>query len=215
MKIAIEIVGLDLKGLIPSSSPVKEEGEAGGKQVAKSEDKQSWYCMFFVAGTLFFLVYAPVNMAAKGLIHYSSSAPKAERSSTTASLKYIYPVNAPVTSPFGKRESPTEGASSFHQGIDFGAEVGTPILASQSGLVEISGVMGGFGNVVVIQHENGIKTIYGHCSELKVRTGQKVSQGDVIALVGSTGISTGPHLHFGVKKNGQWINPMEVLGVRG
>ena len=100
-----------------------------------------------------------------------------------------------------------------HTGIDIGASHGTNIYAAASGTVLVSGWnSGGYGNYVVIDHGGGITTLYGHCSTLLVSSGQTVTKGQVIAKVGSTGMSTGPHLHFEVLKNGAHTNPMAYFG---
>ncbi len=98
-----------------------------------------------------------------------------------------------------------------HHGTDFGARRGTPLLAVNSGKVIFSGRMGGYGKVVKIKHGGGYISLYAHQSRIRVKRGQKVKKGQVIGYVGSTGRSTGPHLHFGLMKNGRWINPMKVL----
>jgi len=98
-----------------------------------------------------------------------------------------------------------------HHGTDFGARKGTPLLAVNAGRVSFSGWMGGYGNVVKIKHAGGYESLYAHQSRRRVKRGQKVKKGQIIGYVGSTGRSTGPHLHFGLKKNGRWINPMSVL----
>jgi murein DD-endopeptidase MepM/ murein hydrolase activator NlpD len=98
-----------------------------------------------------------------------------------------------------------------HHGTDFGARRGTPLLAVNSGKVIFSGWMGGYGKVVKIKHGGGYVSLYAHQSRTRVKRGQKVKKGQVIGYVGSTGRSTGPHLHFGLKKNGRWVNPMKVL----
>ncbi len=98
-----------------------------------------------------------------------------------------------------------------HHGTDFGAKRGTPLLAVNSGKVIFSGWMGGYGKVVKIKHAGGYLSLYAHQSRIRAKKGQKVKKGQVIGYVGSTGRSTGPHLHFGLKKNGRWINPMKVL----
>lgn len=99
-----------------------------------------------------------------------------------------------------------------HLGTDFGARSGTPIMASNAGKVVFSGWKGGYGNVIEIAHANGYKTLYAHQSKRKAVVGQSVNAGNIIGYVGSTGISSGAHLHFGVYRNGQAINPMSVLG---
>ena len=98
-----------------------------------------------------------------------------------------------------------------HHGTDFGARRGTPLLAVYSGKVSFAGRMGGYGKVVKIKHPRGYESLYAHQSRIKVRRGQHVKKGQIIGYVGSTGRSTGPHLHFGLKRNGRWVNPMRVL----
>lgn len=116
-----------------------------------------------------------------------------------------------ITSGFGKRDSPTEGASSNHQGIDIGAAMGENIIASASGTVTISTYSYSAGNYIMIHHGGGIYTVYMHSSERLVSAGDEVSQGQVIAKVGSTGYSTGSHLHFGIRVNGRYVNPMNYV----
>jgi len=98
-----------------------------------------------------------------------------------------------------------------HHGTDFGARRGTPLLAVNSGKVIFAGRMGGYGKVVKIKHDGGYISLYAHQSRIRVKRGAYVTKGQVIGYVGSTGRSTGPHLHFGLMKNGRWINPMKVL----
>lgn len=116
-----------------------------------------------------------------------------------------------ITSPFGYRNAPTQGASSYHQGVDFGASTGSPIVAAASGTVTVATYSESAGNYVTISHGNGLYTVYMHASALYVKAGQKVSAGEQIAAVGSTGYSTGPHLHFGVMQNGTYVDPMNYL----
>lgn len=113
-----------------------------------------------------------------------------------------------ITSYFGYRKSPTAGASSYHKGIDIGAASGTKVLASASGTVTVATYQWAAGNYIMISHPDGISTVYMHNSKLLVGVGQTVNKGDVIALVGSTGVSTGPHIHFGVRVNGEYVNPL-------
>lgn len=116
-----------------------------------------------------------------------------------------------ITSYFGKRNSPTAGASTYHKGIDIGASSGSAIYAAASGTVVTAGYSSSAGNYVTISHGNGISTTYMHCSALYVSAGDSVSQGQTIAAVGSTGISTGPHLHFAVIVNGSYQNPLNYV----
>ena len=121
---------------------------------------------------------------------------------------WIRPCNyVKITSPYGHRKSPTAGASTFHQGIDLGAPAGTPIVASRSGVVTTATFSNSAGYYVSINHGDGFSSIYMHMTNFVVRSGQAVSQGQVIGYVGSTGISTGNHLHFGIAYNGAYVNP--------
>jgi murein DD-endopeptidase MepM/ murein hydrolase activator NlpD len=110
----------------------------------------------------------------------------------------IYPLlnPAPMTSRFGWRTHPLTGSRRFHSGIDIGAPAGTPVVATGSGTVVSAGWNGGYGKAIVIQHNDTQQTLYGHLSEISVQAGQEIAQGTVIGLVGSTGNSTGPHLHY-------------------
>lgn len=117
-----------------------------------------------------------------------------------------------VTSSFGHRNSPTAGASSYHKGIDIGAPSGAPIYAAASGTVLTAGYSSARGYYIEISHGGGMKTVYMHCKALYVSSGDQVSAGQHIAAVGSTGISTGPHLHFGVMVNGSYKDPMNYVG---
>nr|WP_309697833.1 peptidoglycan DD-metalloendopeptidase family protein [Armatimonas sp.] len=122
--------------------------------------------------------------------------------------KLIQPVVGRVVSSFGMRFHPILKINRLHAGVDFGAGTGTPIVAAAAGLVAYSGTMRGYGNVVVIDHGDGISTLYAHCSVLLVIQGESVAQGKLIAQVGATGLATGPHLHFEVRRNGSPINPI-------
>jgi murein DD-endopeptidase MepM/ murein hydrolase activator NlpD len=118
----------------------------------------------------------------------------------------MWPVSGPVTSPFGWRWG------RMHEGIDIAVPSGTPVHAAQSGRVIIAGWMGGYGNLVVIDHGGGLSTAYGHNSSFAVGAGSSVSQGQVVAYSGSTGNSTGPHVHFEVRVNGSPVDPLGYLG---
>ncbi len=116
-----------------------------------------------------------------------------------------------ISSTFGYRTAPTAGASTNHKGVDFAAPSGTPIYAAASGTVTSAGYSGNAGNLLVINHGNGLATYYMHCSKIYVSAGQKVEKGQNVAAVGSTGNSTGPHLHFQVMVNGTPVNPLTYL----
>ncbi len=121
------------------------------------------------------------------------------------------PSSRRITSGFGNREAPVPGASTCHRGIDVGASSGSAIVAAASGRVTTSAYSSSAGNYVVISHGGGVCTVYMHASALYVSEGEKVSQGQKIAAVGSTGFSTGPHLHFGVIVNGSYVNPLNYV----
>lgn len=128
-------------------------------------------------------------------------------------IKFIWPCPASsrITSKFGKRTSPTKGASSDHKGIDIGAPTGTNIVASAAGTVVVSTYSYSAGNYIMLNHGGGVYTVYMHASKLLVSKGDTVKQGEVIAKVGSTGYSTGPHLHFGIRVNGTYVNPSQYV----
>lgn len=126
----------------------------------------------------------------------------------TLGINLIRPVSGIITSRFGAASS---RRVSKHTGLDIGASTGTPIKASANGTVTFSGYKDSYGYMVVINHGNGVETYYGHCSKLYVTAGQQVNQGDVIAAVGNTGNSTGPHLHLEIRVNGVAYNPQNYL----
>lgn len=132
---------------------------------------------------------------------------------TTGVTKYRLPVasGVPVTSEYGWRIHPISGDRKFHTGIDFGAAYGQPIYAAMGGKVTFAGEKGGYGNTVVIRHNSRESTLYGHASVLLVSVSQQVVQGQLIGRVGSTGNSTGPHLHFEVHVNGEHTDPRPFL----
>ena len=123
----------------------------------------------------------------------------------------MYPTIGEVTSNFGWRVHPILGTERFHAGIDFGADYGSLIYASARGRVIYADWYGGYGNSVIIDHGNGMTTLYAHCSELYVKDGDVVERGQPIAAVGSTGFSTGPHLHFELRANGEPVDPAAYL----
>jgi murein DD-endopeptidase MepM/ murein hydrolase activator NlpD len=120
----------------------------------------------------------------------------------------ILPCAGEITSGFGWRVHPVLGYERFHSGLDIGADYGTVINAADRGLVIFAGWYGGYGNAVIIDHGGGLTTLYGHTSELYVVEGQEVQRGQAIAAVGSTGLSTGPHLHFEVRREGDPTDPI-------
>ena len=146
----------------------------------------------------------------------AAAANKAAQTYKTVSLGDISftwpcPASGRITSGFGGRKSPTKGASSNHQGIDISASTGTSIVAAAAGEVVIATYSSSAGNYVMISHGGGVYTVYMHASSLLVSQGQSVKKGQTIAKVGSTGYSTGSHLHFGVRVNGSYVNPTKYV----
>jgi len=123
----------------------------------------------------------------------------------------IWPCGGPVVSSFGWRIHPILHYRKFHTGIDIAAGYGVPIRASDGGTVIYATWMGGYGNVIIVDHGRGVSTLYAHQSSLAAGTGARVGRGQVIGYVGSTGFSTGPHLHFEVRVNGNPVDPMGYL----
>src|SRR5262249_56541319 len=130
-------------------------------------------------------------------------APAAAAPSGSGQLSW--PVAGPVTSGFGSRWG------RMHEGIDIALGTGTPVHAAADGTVIYAGWMSGYGNIVVIDHGNGLSTAYGHASSLAVSVGQSVAQGQTVSYVGATGHATGPHLHFEVRVNGGAVDPLRYL----
>jgi murein DD-endopeptidase MepM/ murein hydrolase activator NlpD len=118
---------------------------------------------------------------------------------------------AVITSPFGPRLDPITGVMGFHPGVDFGANFGTPIEAAADGTVVWAGPNGGYGNCTIIDHGHNLATLYAHQSNILVHVGDQVTRGSVIGQVGSTGYSTGPHLHFEVRLSGDPVDPVPWL----
>ena len=130
------------------------------------------------------------------------------QSTISLGVSLIKPVNGRISSRFGANSRVRSGS---HTGLDIATSTGTPIKAAASGTVTFAGWKGSYGNLLVITHSNGVQTYYGHCSKLYVSSGQKISQGQTVAAVGSTGNSTGPHLHFEIRVNGVAYNPQRYV----
>lgn len=130
-----------------------------------------------------------------------------------ASLPSIWPVNGSILCSYGWRRHPFSGKQEFHKGVDIPVWQGYPIKATADGVIVYSGWSNGYGNTVVIDHKNGYSTLYAHCSQLLVDRWDQVAKGQVIAKVGSTGLSTGPHLHYEVEKNNKTVNPATFLDI--
>ena len=134
-----------------------------------------------------------------------------DQSARLAAMPAVWPSRGWVTSTFGVREDPFTGSRKLHAGVDIAAQSGAPVVAPAAGTVIFAGTDGGYGNLLVLDHGYGVQTIYGHLSEFKTKVGAKVERGDDIGLVGNTGRSTGPHLHYEVKVNGVPQNPSKFI----
>lgn len=185
----------------PASVRVKQEGKNGEKKVVYVAVKKNGVTQDREIKQETILKQAVDKIVVKG-----SAIKVASRGggSIVGSGQLIWPVYGTVTSPFGSR-------GGKHTGVDIAARTGTPIKASDSGTVIFAGWQGGYGKFVIIDHGNGIVTRYAHCNSIYVSTGQRVNRGDVIASVGSTGNSTGSHLHFETLTYGAFRNPMNFL----
>ncbi len=136
----------------------------------------------------------------------------AETSANSVKVEFQMPVaGGRISSDFGSRFHPVDRKTKFHGGIDIAVPIGTKVAAAAAGVVKFAGWKGGYGNVVIIEHADGTETLYGHNQKLLVKEGQTVTAGEQISLSGSTGKSTGPHLHFEVRRNGQLVNPRKFL----
>jgi len=134
-----------------------------------------------------------------------------DRNEALLSIPSIYPAVGSFTSYFGYRRDPFNGTTSYHDGLDIANSYGTSIYATADGIVTYSGYNGGYGYMIKINHGNGLQTVYGHNSKLLVSKGSFVRKGQLIAYMGSTGRSTGPHVHYEVIKNGVKVNPFSYL----
>lgn len=134
-----------------------------------------------------------------------------ERPTWLPTGSFRWPCSGRISSRFGYRNTGIAGASTYHKGIDISNSYGTPILAADGGTVTYAGWMSGYGYLIIIDHGNGYETYYGHNSSLVASVGEKVYKGQQVARMGSTGISSGNHCHFGVKKNGTFVNPLNYL----
>ncbi len=175
----------------------------------------------------FFWIFITCLLLGFGILKFNQSSPQVSSPQSTESSqtstvtlgkdapKFIYPHSNPypISSGFGMREHPVTGGQKMHNGIDFAAPGGANILAVADGQVSFAGDMGGCGNAVEINHSGGYLSKYCHASKVLVQKGQSVKAGTPIALVGTTGTSTGNHLHLGIKLNGQYIDPKKVIPI--
>lgn len=150
---------------------------------------------------------ASIGISTLGLQHNLSTADWMRASA----MPNLWPVEGQVTGSFGERIDPFNGEGAFHTGVDISAEVGETVIAPADGAVGFADVMGGYGRAVLLEHGNGVSTRYGHLSGFAVTAGQRVHRGDVIGYVGSSGRSTGPHLHYEVRIGNTPVNPYKYL----
>lgn len=137
--------------------------------------------------------------------------PPAPPASSGSGTPMQWPVAGKITSPFGERKNPLGPGEDFHPGLDIAADEGAPIAAAAAGRVVCAGPDGGYGNLIVVDDGNGVTTRYAHCSKIYARVGDVVAPGQTIGAVGSTGYSTGPHLHFEVRVNHEPVDPTQFL----
>lgn len=130
---------------------------------------------------------------------------------SSGSLQFIRPAKGRLSSPFGMRIHPVTRKKKMHNGIDIAAPIGTPILAAEAGVVTTASNLRGYGLVVYVQHNDEYETRYAHCSKFHVGVGDRVTKGQLIAEIGNTGLSTGPHLHFEIRINGKPVNPSSYV----
>jgi murein DD-endopeptidase MepM/ murein hydrolase activator NlpD len=133
------------------------------------------------------------------------------RAALAAATPSIWPAHGWLTGSFGKRPDPFSGEQGYHQGIDISAAKGQPVYATADGVVESAAYAGEYGNMLVLAHEFGLSTRYAHLSKFNAPVGDRVTRGDIIGFIGSTGRSTGWHLHYEILANGKLINPLQLL----
>ena len=188
---------------------LKEKNSSNIEQIAISEKYETNLQNFTSVDDAVKLLYTePVKTATNTVTNKVDTSYKVSSTKVNLGISLIRPISGIITSRFG---ASSRIRASNHTGLDISASTGTPIKAAASGTVTFSGRKGSYGYMVVLSHGNGVQTYYGHCSKLYVSAGQTVSQGDVIAAVGSTGNSTGPHLHLEIRVNGVAYNPQNYL----
>jgi murein DD-endopeptidase MepM/ murein hydrolase activator NlpD len=134
-----------------------------------------------------------------------------KRNQLAAATPSIWPTHGWLSSSMGNRADPLTGEKDFHPGLDISADKGDPVYSTADGKVTHAASAGNYGNLVIVEHGYGLETRYGHLSAFKVTVGQAVKRGDLLGLVGSTGRTTGPHLHYEVRANGRILNPLQLL----
>ncbi len=190
---------------------LKEKNSAGMDTIAISEKYETESKEFTTTENAVSLLYqAPVyvtssNTKSTGTVNTATTI---SRTKVDIGISLIKPISGIITSRFSES---SRIRSSRHTGLDIAASAGTPIKAAASGTVTFAGRKGSYGNMLVITHSNGVQTYYAHCSKLYASVGKTVSQGDIVAAVGTTGNSTGPHLHLEVRVNGVAYNPQNYV----
>lgn len=144
-------------------------------------------------------------------ISFTSSLRSRPKTNPAQLMPSLWPVNGSLVSHFGMRMDPFSGQGGFHPGVDIHANIGTPVRAPADGRIVQAGWNAGYGISIMIDHENDVQTLYGHLSRIELRVGQEVKRGQIIGLTGTTGRSTGPHLHYEVHVNGAPVNPYRYL----
>ena len=199
----------DLEALEAEYEAMEEEflNEIAQKEVEYSEAKQAEWLAFIATSV-------PPTTESSGSSSSSGSSGSSGSSSGGSSGGWLVPCSyTSITSPFGYRTSPTTGASTYHQGVDLDTGTGDRVGATRAGVVTFAGWGNAAGNYVVIDHRDGFTSIYMHLSYYTVSAGQVVSAGEMIGATGSTGVSTGDHLHFGIAYNGVYVNPCNYVNL--
>ncbi len=157
------------------------------------------------------VVAPPVAGAAFAALVNGVFTPQSAATPPAGAAPMEWPVAGTITSPFGERKNPLGAGDDFHPGLDIAADEGAPIAAAAAGRVISAGPDAGYGNLIVVDNGNGVTTRYAHCSQIFARVGDAVAPGETIGAVGSTGRSTGPHLHFEVRVNDTPVDPEQFL----
>jgi len=216
---AAEEIVEKIKGVLAPSITEKTEKAESPKQAKESTTSSKWERRVhsgIALATLVVVAVPVISMPIKSFIHgNTSTATAATASSAPASSQgFIHPVDDPSDSKFGMRLHPIENVMKLHAGLDYPADIGTPVKATKSGKVTFVGTQGGYGLTVVVDHGGGYSSLYAHLSQITTSVGKEVSQSDVIGKVGSTGHSTGPHLHFEILVNTIPKDPEKYLPKR-
>ena len=195
------------------------EEEALMQEIAQAEKeyneaKRQEYLAYMATYTTVAPATSATTSSSGSTTNSSGTASGGSSGGTTSSGSWLLPCSyTMLSSPFGKRDAPTAGASTYHNGVDLAAPEGTPIYASRTGVVTVATYSSSAGYYVTINHGDGYSSVYMHMTKYAVTKGQAVSAGQLIGYVGSTGISTGNHLHFGISYNGSYVNPANYVNL--